>query len=100
MTGDESPIVPTSGFRWRVTVELVGAEVPFQRSVVATGWDARSAVAQAAATPLVFWRDPEATAYEGGDGCPECGAPMVWSNRDDTDGVCGAECKKEQRSLS
>ena len=65
MTGDESPIVPTSGFRWRVTVELVGAEVPFQRSMVATGWDARSAVAQAAATPLVFWRDPEATAYEG-----------------------------------
>ena len=67
MTGDESPIVPTSGFAWRVTVELVGAEVPFQRSMVTTGWNARSAVAQAAATPLAFWRAPEATAYEGGE---------------------------------
>lgn len=41
-----------------------------------------------------------ATGKMRGEGCPECGAPMVWSNRDDTDGVCGAECKKEQRSLS
>lgn len=40
-----------------------------------------------------------ATGKMRGEGCPECGAPMVWSNRDDTD-VCGAECKKEQRSLS
>lgn len=65
VTGDESPIVPGSGFTWRVTVEQVGAEPLLRRSMVATGWDARSAVVQAAATPLAFWRDPEATAYEG-----------------------------------
>ena len=44
MSGDESPIVLGPGFTWRVTVEQVGAEPPLRRSMVATGWDARSAV--------------------------------------------------------
>ena len=67
MTGDESPIVLGPGFTWRVTVEQVGAEPPLRRSMMATGWDARSAVEAAAGTPLAWWRDPEVTAYEGGE---------------------------------
>lgn len=63
MTGDESPIVLGPGFTWRVTVEQVGAEPPLRRSMVATGWDARSAVVKAAGTPLAWWRDPDV----GGD---------------------------------